>query len=95
MIKKSFFFVPFFLICSLFISFFLELDSAGGSQEDFISSWKYISDLSHDLSILNTQEEDLIGGYSLHFPLHYLIISRLNFFLENQDFFLRTFFLIS
>ena len=97
MIKKSFFFVPFFLICSLFISFFLELDSAGGSQEDFISSWKYISDLNHDLSILNTQEQypSPTSGYSLHFPLHYLIISRLNFFLENQDFFLRTFFLIS
>ena len=109
MIKKNYIIVLFFLILSLFISFFFKLDSAGGMQEDLVVTWRFITDLNSDLSLIYTfgmdYENDLareaainlMGGlpYPVHYPLHSLIVSRFDFFVENKNLFLKTFFLIS
>ena len=94
MIKKSYILVPFFLIVGLSIGFFFKIDPAGGSYKDFISVWKYIIELNSDFSVLYNKKLG-VDNTLLHYPLHYLLVSRFDIFIQNKEFFLKTFFIIS
>jgi len=95
MIKKGYFFVLLLSILSLIISFKFGLDTATGPQIDFNATWLYVYDLNSDLSNLYSKRMGIDYNKHLHYPLHYLIISRFDFFVENKESFLKIFFLIS
>ena len=65
-----------------------------GSYKDFISVWKYIIELNSDFSVLYNKKLG-IDNTLLHYPLHYLLVSRFDIFIQNKEFFLKTFFIIS
>ena len=69
-----------FLILSitLFIGFYFNEDlSGGGTSADFNNTWHYVLSLKENL---------LEGsGRIIMLPLHYIILSRLNFVVENKD----------
>ena len=81
MTKKGHIIVLLLSIFSLVVSFIFDLDTSIGPQDDFNSTWKFIHDLNSDLSILYTKKMGT-DYLLLHYPLHYLIVSRFNFFIE-------------
>ena len=73
---KLIFFI-FFL--TLFIGFYFNEDgSAGGSTNDFYLTWGYVLSLQKDLFTDSSQ-------WTIHLPLHYIILSRLSFFIKDQN----------
>ena len=64
---------------SLFIGFYLnETISGSGSKSDFYYTWNYV---------LQLQENILSDPYewTVHTPLHYIILSKLNLIFNNQE----------
>ena len=91
MIKKGYFFILLLSILSLIISFKFGLDTSTGRENDFKATWMYIYDLNSDLSNLYSKRMGIDYNNLLHYPLHYLIISRFDFFVENKESFLKIF----
>ena len=91
MIKKGYFFVILLSVLSLIISFKFGIDTSIGPKNDFYTTWVFIQDLNSDLSILFTKRMG-VDYALLHYPLHYLIVSRFDFFVENKESFLKIFF---
>lgn len=75
-------------IASLFLGFFFNEDSSGsgGFIADFKNTWGYIEALKNNLFTLPT-------GWTVHTPLHYILISKLSI-LINSELILRLVFLI-
>tara|TARA_B100000029_G_scaffold509528_1_gene598957 strand:- start:2710 stop:3963 length:1254 start_codon:yes stop_codon:yes gene_type:complete len=75
------------LSLSLLVGFYLNEDaSAGGASADFYETWGHVLALKENLFIDGTE-------WSMHFPLHHIILSRLNFLIEDR-YLLRLFFCI-
>lgn len=73
----SFFFI--FLCFSLFIGFFLNEDaSGGGNSRDFYITLPYIEVLRQDVFSISTK-------WTVHFPLHYILLSKLSVFSINEQ----------
>ena len=61
------------LSLSLLVGFYLNEDaSAGGQAADFYSTWGHVVALKKDLLVNASQ-------WTVHFPLHNILLSRLNF----------------
>ncbi len=66
-------------VSSLFIGFYLEETISGpGSKSDFYYTWNYVLNLQEN--ILSSPEE-----WTVHTPLHYIILSKLNIIFDNQE----------
>ena len=70
----------FFLLLSLtlLVGFYFNQDVGGGSTVDFYRTWDYVLALKENFFIGWVEN----AHWSLHFPLHYIILSKLNFMLE-------------
>ena len=71
----------FLSITSLFIGLFFGEDSSGsgGFVADYKNTWGYIEALKNNVFTLP-------GSWTVHTPLHYIIISRLNLLFQNEIF---------
>ena len=80
----------FLSILSLFVGFFFGEDSSGsgGFISDYNKTWGYIKALQNNLFTLPTE-----GNWTVHTPLHYVLVSQLGI-LFKTDLFLRLIFLI-
>ena len=77
--KTLYIYIPIILLTLIF-SFFLKFDiSNGGSSRDLFYHWRYIVALNQDVSILFEYDHSYKNGFSQHYPLHHLIISRFDF----------------
>jgi len=81
----------FFLILSLslLVGFYFNEDVSGGSTVDFYNTWNYVLALKENFFIGWVED----AHWSLHFPLHYIILSKLNFIITDR-YLLRLFFCI-
>ena len=84
MTKKINLFLKVFIflsITSLFIGLFFGEDSSGsgGFVADYKNTWGYIEALKINVFTLP-------GSWTVHTPLHYIIISRLNLLFQNEIF---------
>ena len=93
--KALYIYIPIILL-TLIISFFLRFDiSNGGSSSDLYYHWIYIVALNQDISILLDYNHTTINGFSQHYPLHHLIISRFDFLSTTQENYLNFYFIFS
>ena len=69
----------FFSILSLFIGFYFNEDSSGsgGYIADFNYTWGYVEVLKDTIFALGTQ-------WTVHTPLHYILLSKINLIIESQ-----------
>jgi len=68
-----------FLCLSLFGGFFLNEDaSGGGNSSDFYLTLPYVEELKKDIFSVSSK-------WTVHFPLHYIILSKLSFFAINEQ----------
>ena len=76
------------LSLSLFIGFYFGEDSSGsgGHTADFNNTWGYIEALKNSLFVLPSK-------WAAHTPLHYIILSKIYFFIESK-YFIRVIFCI-
>ena len=75
------------LSLSLLVGFYFNEDaSGGGAASDFYFTWNHVLALKENLFVDGSE-------WSMHFPLHHIILSRLNF-LINDRYLLRLFFCI-
>lgn len=75
------------LSLSLLVGFYFNEDaSGGGASGDFYFTWNHVLALKENLFVDGSE-------WSMHFPLHHIILSRLNF-LINDRYLLRLFFCI-
>ena len=81
----KFFFLIFSL--SLLVGFYFNEDVSGGSTVDFYRTWDYVLALKENYFIGWVED----AHWSLHFPLHYIILSKLNFIITDR-YLLRLFF---
>ena len=72
-----------FSLLTLFVGFYFNEDSSGsgGFINDFNDTWGYIEALKDDLFVSP-------AGWTVHTPLHYILVSKLNVIVDSQ-FFLR------
>ena len=70
----------FFSILSLFIGFYFNEDSSGsgGYIADFNYTWGYVEVLKDTIFALGTQ-------WTVHTPLHYILLSKINLIIESQQ----------
>ena len=82
----------FFLILSLslLVGFYFNEDVSGGSTADFYGTWGYVLALKENYFI--GYVEGAQKNWTMHFPLHYIILSKLNFIITDR-YLLRLFFL--
>ena len=66
------------LSISLLIGFYFNEGSSGGSQGDFFLTWGYNIALQENILINPT-------SWTVHFPLHHIILSRLIYLIEDQN----------
>ena len=93
--KTLYIYIPIILLTLIF-SFFLKFDiSNGGSSRDLFYHWKYIVALNQDVSILLDYNHSFKNGYSQHYPLHHLIISRFDFLSTKQEHYINFYFIFS
>ena len=93
--KTIYIYIPIILLTLIF-SFFLKFDiSNGGSSRDLFYHWKYIVALNQDVSILLGYDHSYKNGFSQHYPLHHLIISRFDFLSTNQEHYINFYFIFS
>ena len=93
--KALYIYIPIILL-TLIISFFLRFDiSNGGSSSDLYYHWIYIVALNQDISILLDYNHTTINGFSQHYPLHHIIISRFDFLSTKQENYLNSYFIFS
>ena len=72
---------------TLIIGFYLGEDGTGkGLTQDFYSTWEFVEDLKYDF-FANPSE------ITLHFPLHYFLLSKLNYLISDLNH-LRFFYMI-
>ena len=64
-------------------------------SRDFFYHWEYIVALNKDLSILFEYNHSSERGFSQHYPLHHLVISRFDFLLTKQEYYLNSYFIFS
>ncbi len=65
--------------CSLLIGFYLDETISGpGAKMDFYYTWGYVLDLQNN--ILSNPKQ-----WTIHTPLHYIILSKLNLIIGNQE----------
>ena len=78
--------ILFFSTISLILGFFLNEDSSGsgGFIEDFKYTWGYIEAIKYKFFVLGTQ-------WTVHTPLHYILISKINIFITSE-YYLRFFY---
>ena len=69
----------FFSILSLFVGFYFNEDSSGsgGYIADFTYTWGYVEVLKSKIFALGTQ-------WTVHTPLHYILLSKINLIIESQ-----------
>ena len=74
-------FIYLLLSLSLFIGFYFGEDSSGsgGHIADFNNTWGYIETLKNSLFVLPSK-------WAAHTPLHYIILSKIYFFIESKYF---------
>ena len=72
--------IIFFSILSLFVGFYFNEDSSGsgGYIADFNYTWKYVEVLKDKIFVLGTQ-------WTVHTPLHYILLSKINLIIESQN----------
>ncbi len=80
--QKNFHFSILLFICcylSVFLGFYFNEDSSGsgGFIADFNNTWGYVLALQEKIFVLPSK-------WVLHTPLHFLIISKFNFFFRKQ-----------
>ena len=93
--RSLYIYIPIVLLI-LIVSFLLKFDiSNGGSSRDFFYHWEYIVALNKDLSILFEYNHSSERGFSQHYPLHHLVISRFDFLLTKQEYYLNSYFIFS
>lgn len=93
--KKLYIYLLIFLFTLIF-SFLLDFDiSNGGASRDLHYHWKYIINLNQDISILLKQDHSYKNGFTQHYPLHHIIISRFDFLSTNVKTYLNFYFLFS
>ena len=93
--KTLYIYIPIILLTLIF-SFFLKFDiSNGGSSRDLFYHWRYIVALNQDVSILFEYDHSYKNGFSQHYPLHHLIISRFDFLTTKQEHYLNFYFIFS
>jgi hypothetical protein len=70
----------FIILCfSLFLGFLFNEDaSGGGTSKDFFLTWPYVQELKKSIFIIPSK-------WTVHFPLHYILLSKLNIFISNKD----------
>jgi hypothetical protein len=70
----------FIILCfSLFIGFFFNEDaSGGGTSNDFFLTWAYVEELKKSIFLIPSK-------WTVHFPLHYILLAKLNIFISNKD----------
>ena len=73
--------ILFFAIISFCFSFYIDEDSAGsgGLILDFNKTWNFVINLKNNMNFLSDE-------YSVHTPLHYLVLSQLLLISESQNF---------
>ena len=72
---------------TLIIGFYWGEDGTGkGLTQDFYSTWKFVEDLKYDFFADPSE-------ITLHFPLHYFLLSKLNYLISDLDY-LRFFYMI-
>ena len=72
--------IIFFSILSLFVGFYFNEDSSGsgGYIADFNYTWEYVEVLKDKIFFLGTQ-------WTVHTPLHYILLSKINLIIESQN----------
>lgn len=72
--------IIFFSILSLFVGFYFNEDSSGsgGYIADFNYTWEYVEVLRDKIFVLGTQ-------WTVHTPLHYILLSKINLIIESQN----------
>ena len=70
----------FIILClSLFIGFFFNEDaSGGGNSKDFFMTWAYVEQLKKNIFLIPSE-------WTVHFPLHYILLSKLNIFINDKN----------
>ncbi len=72
--------ITFLYICSILIGFYLNEDlSTNGSSRDFYQTWPVIADFSN-------YKFNTITEYTQHVPLHYILLSFIYKFLDNEQY---------
>ena len=93
--RSLYIYIPIVLL-TLIASFILKFDiSNGGSSRDLFYHWEYIVALNKDLSILFEYNHSSERGFSQHYPLHHLVISRFDFLSTKQEYYLNFYFIFS
>ena len=96
MITKKLYIYLLIILFTLIFSFLLDFDiSNGGASRDLHYHWKYIINLNQDISILLKQDHSYKNGFTQHYPLHHIIISRFDFLSTNVKTYLNFYFLFS
>ena len=84
------------IFTSLVLSFFFKIDiSNGGASGDLFYHWKYIVGLNDNLKILFEENHLYKYGYPFHLPLHHIIISRVDYLVNNLENYINFYFIIS
>ena len=79
-LQKYYGYFFFIILClSLFIGFFFNEDaSGGGNSKDFFMTWPYVEALKKNIFLISSE-------WTVHFPLHYILLSKLNIFINDKD----------
>ena len=94
--SKTLFAYTFIIIFSLLFSFFFEHDiSSGGSSKDLRYHWDYILGLKENINVLLEYNHTFKYKYPAHFPLHHIIVSRIEYLSNNLDIYLNFYFVFS
>ena len=86
------------ILLTLVTSFFFKIDiTNGGSSRDLFYHWNYIIALKNDLEILFQKNLFFIdiGAIPKHFPLHHVMVSRVNFLTNDVNNYLNFYFIFS
>ena len=99
--KTNNYYFPLLFSLTYFLSFYFELDLAGGTIPDLQTHWNFIQKI-RDVGLFNileieTGEKSAIGVDSklLNFPLHHIIFSQIYFINDNLNAYLNFYFLFS
>ena len=81
---------------TLLFSFFFEIDiSSGGASKDLKYHWNYILGLNENLKVLLEYNHNYKYKYPQHFPLHHILISRLDYLSTDLNTYLNFYFVFS
>ena len=84
------------IFSTLLFSFFFEIDiSSGGASKDLKYHWNYILGLNENLKVLLEYNHNYKYKYPQHFPLHHILISRLDYLSTDLNTYLNFYFVFS